>query len=75
MCMTSRRKSTPLLTTSDETGTSDYTFKELCVCVYSVTKLCLTLCDPRDCSPPRFPVLHYLLDFAQIHVHWVSDAI
>ena len=22
-----------------------------------------------------FPVLHYLLEFAQIHVHWVSDAI
>ena len=27
------------------------------------------------CSMPGFPVLHYLLDFAQIHVHWVSDAI
>ena len=23
----------------------------------------------------RFPVLHYLPEFAQIHVHWVSDAI
>ena len=28
-----------------------------------------------DCSMSGFPVLHYLLDFAQIHVHWVSDAI
>ena len=28
-----------------------------------------------DCSMPGFPVLHYLLEFAQIHVHWVSDAI
>ena len=23
---------------------------------YSVTKLCLTLCDPMDCSPPGFSV-------------------
>ena len=28
-----------------------------------------------DCSTPGFPVLHYLLEFAQIYVHWVSDAI
>ena len=27
-----------------------------------------------DCSTPGFPVLHYLLEFAQTHVHWVSDA-
>ena len=27
--------------------------------------------DPRDCSTPGFPVLHYLPDFAQVHVHWV----
>ena len=26
----------------------------------SVGKLCLTLCDPMDCSTPGFPVLHYL---------------
>ena len=24
------------------------------------------LCDPMDCSRPGFPVLHYLLEFAQI---------
>ena len=28
-----------------------------------------------DCSMPGFPVLHYLPGLAQIHVHWVSDAI
>ena len=28
-----------------------------------------------DCSTPGFPVLHYLLEFAQIYVHWVSGAI
>ena len=26
----------------------------------SVTELCLTLCNPMDCSTPGFPVLHYL---------------
>ena len=28
-----------------------------------------------DCSEPGFCVLHYLLAFAQTHVHWVGDAI
>ena len=42
-----------------------------CYCCL-VTKSCLTLCDPRDCSTPGFPV-HYLLEFAQAHVHWVSE--
>ena len=27
---------------------------------------------PIDCSTPGFPVLHYLLEFAQIHVRWVG---
>ena len=41
----------------------------------SVTKSCLTLCDPTDCSMPGFPVLHHLLEFAQTHVFWASDTI
>ena len=28
-----------------------------------------------DCSLTGFPVLHYLLEFAETHAHWVSDAI
>ena len=28
-----------------------------------------------DCSTPGFPVLHHLLELAQTHVHWISDAI
>ena len=28
-----------------------------------------------DCSTPGFLVLHYLPEFAQIHVHWAGDAI
>ena len=35
---------------------------------HSVTKSCPTLCNPMDCSMPDFPVLHYLLAFAQTHV-------
>ena len=41
----------------------------------SATKPCLTLCNPMDGSMTGFPVLHYLLEFSQTHVHWVSDAI
>ena len=44
-------------------------------CCSSVTKSFPTLCDPRDYSTPGFPVLHHLPEFAQIHVHWVDDAI
>ena len=28
-----------------------------------------------DCSMPGFSILHYLPEFAQIHDHWVTDAI
>ena len=38
-------------------------------CYCSLAKSCLTLCDPMDCSSPGFSVLHYLPEFAQIHVH------
>ena len=41
----------------------------------SISQLCLTLCDPMDCSMPGFPVHHQLLELTQTHVHWVSDAI
>ena len=43
--------------------------------VSSVAQSCLTLCDPMDCSMPGFPAHHQLLELAQTHVHWVSDAI
>ena len=41
----------------------------------SVAQSCPTLCHPMDCSIPGFPVLHYFPEFAQTHIHWVSDAI
>ena len=28
-----------------------------------------------NCSTPVFPILHYLTEFVQTHVYWVSDAI
>ena len=43
----------------------------LCCC--SLVQSCPTLCNPMDYSMPGSPVLHYLLEFAQIHVHWVGD--
>ena len=46
----------------------------LCCCWSSVTKSCPALCDPTNCSTPGFPVLHYLLQFAQIQIHWVSGS-
>ena len=33
------------------------------------------ICNPMDCSMPGFTVYHQLLEVAQTHVHWVSDAI
>ena len=44
-------------------------------CSCSVAQLCLTLCGPMDCSVPGFPVHHHPPEFAQTHVHQVSDAI
>ena len=41
----------------------------------SVAQSCPTLCDPMNCSMPGLPVHHQLLEFTQIHVHRVSDAI
>ena len=39
------------------------------VLVRSLSKSCLTLCDPTDCSVPASSVLHCLPELAQIHVH------
>ena len=41
----------------------------------SVAKSCPTLCSPMDCSTPGFPILHCLPEFAQVHIHWVINAI
>ena len=41
----------------------------------SVTQLCLTLCDPMDCTTPGLPAYHQLPELTQTHVHWLGDAI
>ena len=41
----------------------------------SVAQLCLTLCDPMNCSTPGLPVQHQLSEFTQTHIHRVGDAI
>jgi len=46
-----------------------------CFCCCSVTKLCLTFRDPMDHSMPDLSVPHHLPELAQVHIHWISDAI
>ena len=43
------------------------------MCCSSVTHLCPILCNLIDCSMPGSPVLHYLQEFAQTHVHGVQE--
>ena len=42
-------------------------------CCYLVTKSCLTLCRPTDCSRPSFSIFCYFPEFVQ--THGVGDAI
>ena len=44
-------------------------------CCRSVTRSCLTLCNPMDCNTPGFPVLQHLPEFAQTRMHWFGDYI
>ena len=60
---------------------TDLIFLNSCIIVHSmnefgsVTQLCLTLCNPTDCSTPGFPVHYQLSELAQTHINRVSDAI
>ena len=52
-------------------------FWEAAKCIlllFSHSVMSNSLC-PMECSTPGFPVLHSLPEFAQTHVHWVSEAI
>ena len=58
---------------------TSYRFGKYCNCspfqFSSVAQSCPPLCNSIDCSTPGFPIHRQLLELAQIHVHWVSDAI
>ena len=43
--------------------------------VRSVPQSCTTLCNPMDSSTTGLPVNHQLLELAQTHIQWLSDAI
>ena len=51
-------------------------FKNNKFCCYhcSLAESCRTLCNPMDCSTLVSSALHNVLEFVQIHIHWVSDA-
>ena len=52
-----------------------FDFLSLPCCCCSFPKSCHTLCNPTNCSTPGFPVLHYLQEVTQTHVHLSDDAI
>ena len=47
----------PILKNKNTSSTLPY-------CCFSVIKLCLTICDPMDCSTLGLPVPYYLMEFA-----------
>ena len=51
------------------------TFEKISIQFSSVAQSCLTLCHPMDYSMPVLFVHHQLLEFTQMHAHWVGDAI
>ena len=57
-----------------EAHTLRYKSNKICCCC-SVAQSCPTLWNPMDNSTPGFPVLHYLPESAETHMHWVGDNI
>ena len=51
------------------------TLLQLISCYCSVAQSCLTLLDSMEYSMPGFSVPHHFLEIAQVHVHWIGDAI
>ena len=43
-------------------------------CSVQFSSVTQSLCDPKDCHTPGFPVHHQLPELAQTRVHWVGDA-
>ena len=63
----------PQLQLASQTDPVSKNHSLLC-CSCSVAQLCPVLCNTVDCSMPAFPVLHYLLGFAQTRIHWIDVA-
>ena len=49
--------------------------RDIVIAVVQLLSHVLIFVTPWTAALPVFPALHYLPEFAQIHVHWVSDAI
>ena len=43
--------------------------------LFSHQVTCPTLYNPINYSTPGLPVPYHLLEFAEVHVHWLSDAV
>ena len=69
------QSSPDLLPSPSENGNKTCILKQYACMHAKWLQLCLTLCNPMDCSTPGFPVPHHLPELAQTHVHWVGDAI
>ena len=48
---------------------------EKCGCCFPVAQSCPALCDPMDCSVWSLPAPRHLLEFSQVHVSCIGDAI
>ena len=48
--------------------------RTIVVAVQSLSSVWL-FATPMDCNMPGLPVLQYLLEFPQVHVHWIGDVI
>ena len=66
---------TPLLQKTWLIGKDPDAGKDSVQSVISVAQSCPTICNPMNRSSPGLPVHHQLLEFTQIHVHRVGDAI
>ena len=57
---------------------SIFTYHHLVLSLFyccSGAQSCLIICDPMGCRMPGLLIPHHLLEFAQVHVHCIGDAI
>ena len=56
-------------------GSDNNRKRSKCIVVVQLLSPVWPFVTPWTAASPSFPVLHYLPEFPQSHVHWVSDAI